>query len=205
MGVIPPAKRRQENEQVRTMSCEMPLKLQRADVVPSHGRQYFDSRYARLAKSLRSLRPCTCSETPCTGTGRALVCHVTSGLHWEVQGRKPMINGQGQSDGDIVPEKSPNKSQEAEGMEGRLPVKGNELQHPSHWTQSQTEGMPVVLERIRKAVRREKEGKFTSYLPTLPGATSMRHYLRQEPGAAIPLARIRGGGSPQGLSLPRQK
>ncbi len=31
----------------------------------------------------------------------------------------------------------------------------------------------------------------------------MRHYLRQEPGAAIPLARIRGGSSPQGLSLPR--
>lgn len=73
-----------------------------------------------------------------------------------------MINGRRQSDGDIVPEKSPNKSQEAEGMEGRLPVKGNELQHPSHWTQSQTEGMPVVLERIRKAVQRDKEGKLTA-------------------------------------------
>jgi hypothetical protein len=116
-----------------------------------------------------------------------------------------MMNGHGQSDGEIVPEKFPNKPKGAEGMEERSPAKGNELQHPSHWTQSQTEGMPVVLERIRKAVRREKEGKFTSYLPTLPGATSMRHYLRQEPGAAIPLARIRGGGSPQGLSLPRPR
>jgi hypothetical protein len=81
-------------------------------------------------------------------------------------------------------------------MEGRSPVKGNELQHPSHWTQSQTEGMPVVLERIRKAVQRDKEGKFTSYLPTLPGAMSMRHYLRQEPHAVNPLVRIREGGSP---------
>ena len=107
-----------------------------------------------------------------------------------------MIDGRWQSDGDIVPEKSPNKSQEAEGMEGRLPVKGNELQHPSHWTQSQIEGMPVVLERIRKAVQRDKEGKFTSYLPTLLGATSMRHNPRQEPGAVMPPARIRGGGSP---------
>ena len=49
-------------------------------------------------------------ESPCLPTGKK------SGLHWEVQGRKPMINGQGQSDGDIVPEKSPNKSQEAEGV-----------------------------------------------------------------------------------------
>jgi len=73
-----------------------------------------------------------------------------------------MIDGRWQSDGDIVPEKSPNKSQEAEGMEGRLPVKGNELQHPSHWTQSQAEGMPVVLGRIRKAVQRDKEGKLTA-------------------------------------------
>ena len=30
-----------------------------------------------------------------------------------------MIDGRWQLDGDIVPEKSPNKSQEAEGMEGR--------------------------------------------------------------------------------------
>ena len=73
-----------------------------------------------------------------------------------------MMNGQGQSDGEIVPEKSPNKPKGAEEMEGRSPVKGNELQHPSHWTQSQTEGMPEVLERIRKAVQRDKEGKLTA-------------------------------------------
>jgi hypothetical protein len=75
-----------------------------------------------------------------------------SGLHWEVLGRKPMINGRRQSDGDIVPEKFPNDPQGEEGMEGRSPVKGNAQEHPSHRTQSRAEGMPVVLERIRKAV-----------------------------------------------------
>jgi hypothetical protein len=45
----------------------------------------------------------------------------------------------------------------------------------------------------------------SSYLPTLSGATSTRHYLRQEPSAVNPLARIREGGSLQRLSLPRQK
>lgn len=36
-----------------------------------------------------------------------------------------MIHGHGQSDDGIVPEKSPNKPQGAEGREGRPPVKGN--------------------------------------------------------------------------------
>jgi RNA-directed DNA polymerase len=84
------------------------------------------------------------------------------GLHWEVQGRNPMINGHGQSDGDIVPEKSPNNSREAEGMEERSPVKGNAQEHPSHRTQSRTEGMQAVLERIRKAVKRDKKAKLTA-------------------------------------------
>jgi hypothetical protein len=73
-----------------------------------------------------------------------------------------MINGQGQSDGEIVPEKSPNNSQEAEGMEGRSPAKGNAQEHPSHRTQSRAEGMQVVLERIRKAVKRDEKVKLTA-------------------------------------------
>ena len=73
-----------------------------------------------------------------------------------------MINGHGQSDGGIVPEKFPNNLQGAEGMEGRLPVKGNAQEGPSHRTQSRTEGMQKVLERIREAVKREKEAKLTS-------------------------------------------
>jgi RNA-directed DNA polymerase len=73
-----------------------------------------------------------------------------------------MIDEHGQSDGGIVPEKSPNKPQGAEGMEGRPPVKGNAQRDPSHPTQSGTEGMQMVLKRIREAVKKEKEDKLTS-------------------------------------------
>ena len=73
-----------------------------------------------------------------------------------------MINGHGQSDGDIVPEKSSNKSDpemthsrasttqgiDAERTEGRSPVKGNAQEHPSHRTRSRTEEMQSMLERM---------------------------------------------------------
>ena len=73
-----------------------------------------------------------------------------------------MINERGQSDGGIVPEKSPNNPKGAEGMEGRPPVKGNVQEHPSPRTQSRTEGMQAVLARIREAVKRDKEVKLTA-------------------------------------------
>jgi group II intron reverse transcriptase/maturase len=47
-------------------------------------------------------------------------------------------------------------------MEGRLPVKGNEPEHPSHRTQSRIEGIEGALGRIREAVKRDKEAKLTS-------------------------------------------
>jgi group II intron reverse transcriptase/maturase len=73
-----------------------------------------------------------------------------------------MIDGRGQSDGGIVPEKFSNNPKGAEGMEGRPPVKGNEQEHPSHRTQSRTEEMQAVLARIREAVKRDKEIKLTA-------------------------------------------
>jgi len=73
-----------------------------------------------------------------------------------------MIHGHGQSDGGIVPEKSPNKPQGAEGMEGRLPVKGNAQERPYHRMQSRKEGMQAALARIRGAVKRDKQVKLTS-------------------------------------------
>jgi RNA-directed DNA polymerase len=73
-----------------------------------------------------------------------------------------MIDGHRQSDGGIVPEKFPNKPQGAEGMEGRSPVKGNVQEGPSPRTQSRTSGMQQALERIREAVKKEKEAKLTS-------------------------------------------
>ncbi len=63
-----------------------------------------------------------------------------------------MIYGQGQSDGDIVPEKSLNNLQRAEGMDGRSPVKGNAQEHPSPRTKRRTEEMQMMLVRIRKAI-----------------------------------------------------
>jgi group II intron reverse transcriptase/maturase len=75
-----------------------------------------------------------------------------------------MMNGHRQSDGRIVPEKSSNKPEPtgAEGMEGRRPVKGNGFQSPVPRTLSRTEGMEAAMERIRVAVRRNKEEKLTS-------------------------------------------
>lgn len=73
-----------------------------------------------------------------------------------------MTDEHGQSDGGIVPKKSPNKPQGAEGMEGRPPAKGNGRKHPSLRTQSRTKGMQQVLERIRQAVKKDKKAKLTS-------------------------------------------
>jgi RNA-directed DNA polymerase len=75
-----------------------------------------------------------------------------------------MMNGHRQSDGRIVPGKSPNKTEPtgAEGAEGRRPVKGNGLQSHMPRTQGRTEGMETAMGRIRGAVRRDKEEKLTS-------------------------------------------
>jgi hypothetical protein len=57
----------------QVLSCEIRQILQRADVVSTYGRQHSDRRQARRAGSLRSQRPCTCTEASCAGTGRAHV------------------------------------------------------------------------------------------------------------------------------------
>ena len=63
-----------------------------------------------------------------------------------------MMNERGQSDGCIVPTKSPNKPKGAEGMEGRRPAKGNEHQGHISRTQGRSKDMSQALERIRLAV-----------------------------------------------------
>lgn len=73
-----------------------------------------------------------------------------------------MIDEHGQSDGGIVPAKSSNKPQGAEKTEERPPAKGNAPEGPSRRTQSRDAGMMVTLERIREAVKRDKEEKLTS-------------------------------------------
>jgi hypothetical protein len=72
------------------------------------------------------------------------------------------MHGHRQSDGGIVPQKSPNTSQGVEGREGRPPVKGKASQHPLPWTQSQEDGRSAARERIREAVRRKRNDRRTS-------------------------------------------
>lgn len=73
-----------------------------------------------------------------------------------------MMNGHGQSDGCIVPKKSPNSLEGLEGMEGRRPAKGNVRESPMPQTQGWEGGMAEALERIRQAAKRDKGEKFTS-------------------------------------------
>lgn len=75
-----------------------------------------------------------------------------------------MINDFRQSDGGVVPEKSPNLTERTgrEEMEGRPPTKGNADQPARPRTQRRDNGMGAALERIRIAGEREKEVKFTA-------------------------------------------
>ncbi len=75
-----------------------------------------------------------------------------------------MMHGHGQSDGCIVPEKSPNKPGQpgAEGAEGRRPAKRNAQESHRPRIQSRMKGLQQALARIREAVRRDKGEKLTS-------------------------------------------
>jgi RNA-directed DNA polymerase len=76
-----------------------------------------------------------------------------------------MMNERRQSDGCVVPGKSSNKPGQitgAERMEERQPVKGKAFQSSMPRTQSRMTGMSATLERIRLAVRRDKEVRLTS-------------------------------------------
>ena len=97
-----------------------------------------------------------------------------------------MMDGQGKSDRLIVPKKATNKAGElaAEALEGRGLAKGNPNQRDTDRTQGR-ERVSSALERVRQAGNRSASDS------------------RQEPGAVVPHAGIRGGGAPQGASLLR--
>jgi len=73
------------------------------------------------------------------------------------------MDGPRKSDSFIVPGKSPNKVPlgAAEAMEGRRLTKGNPLEQNTLRTQGRG-GVSSELERVRGAVRRNKEGRFTA-------------------------------------------
>jgi hypothetical protein len=97
------------------------------------------------------------------------------------------MNKPRQSDGRVVPENGLNKSgeTEAEAREGRRPAKRNVLQDPMSQTQSWTNDMPVVLERIRQAVRRNRKEKLTALYHHVYDIDHLREaYFSLQQGAA---------------------
>lgn len=76
-----------------------------------------------------------------------------------------MMHGHGKSDRPVLPMKQPNKVEAgvsaAEAVEGRGLAKGNPQEQNSSRTQSRTE-LPRALERIRKAVVRDKKTQLTN-------------------------------------------
>ena len=98
-----------------------------------------------------------------------------------------MMNGHGQSDGCIVPGKSSNKPGEpgAEGMEGRQPAKRNVREGDMPRMQGREKGMQQALERIRQAVRRDKDERLTSLYHHVYDVENLREaYYGLKRGAA---------------------
>jgi group II intron reverse transcriptase/maturase len=75
------------------------------------------------------------------------------------------MNGRGQSDRFIVPQKSVNNAAEpaAERMEGRERAKGKSREQNASQTQSWM-GAPSALERLREAAERDRKERFTALL-----------------------------------------
>lgn len=74
-----------------------------------------------------------------------------------------MVNGQGKSDGPIVPGKPSNKPSGAEGVEGRGPAKGNPQERAMRRTQGRAR-MQQALERVRQAAKQDRKMRFTALL-----------------------------------------
>ena len=77
-----------------------------------------------------------------------------------------MMDDPGQSDRPVVPTKSPNKAGRpaAEGMEGRDLTKGNSGQPNASRTRRREDDAPSALDRVRRAAKRDKAGRFTALL-----------------------------------------
>jgi retron-type reverse transcriptase len=101
-----------------------------------------------------------------------------------------MMNGQGKSDGRVVPAKSPNKAGQqtvAEEMEGSLPAKGNPQQQNIHRIQGR-ERMQSALERVRQRASKDKQLKFTSLMHHIDSADTLReayYSLKRDASAGV--------------------
>ena len=101
-----------------------------------------------------------------------------------------MMNGQGKSDGRVVPAKSPNKAGQptaAEEMEGSLLTKGNSSQQNTHRIQGR-ERMQSALGRVRQRALNDKKLKFTSLMHHIRTVDTLReayYSLKRDAAAGI--------------------
>jgi len=133
--------------------------------------------------------------------------------HREVQGRTPMMYDQGKSHNSILPKKSPNKAQAAEGTEERGLAKGKTLEHNTLRTQGRegrTTGRTLNGHETGNGSNGQGEAPTSCgqdsvhhVLERIRVGSSSRHYLRQEPYAGKPPVRVRAGGAGRPTSLPR--
>jgi len=75
------------------------------------------------------------------------------------------MNGQGKSDGCVVPAKPPNNAVRAvaEAVEGRRPTEGN-TDRPTRSGRSAGSGVSSGLDRVREVAQRDKDARFTALL-----------------------------------------
>ena len=195
----------------RVLSREIIGQLRGADAVETGGRPHRSRRYRETrVRTPRGLRPRARTEAPRTGTGRSHDPPAAGGSrrpHREVQGRTPVMNGRGKSDGPIVPGKLPNKAGQpaAEAVEGRGPAKGNPPERNALRTQSRA-GAPSALERVRQAAGKDRRQRFTALLHHVYDVERLRaayHALKRTRGGRRrwrDVAALRGGpgGQPPG-------
>src|SRR5216683_1824150 len=75
------------------------------------------------------------------------------------------MNEDGKSDGRVLPAKRPNNAGRpaAEAVEGRRPAEGN-TDSTTRSGRSAGPGVPIGLDRVREAARRDKDARFTALL-----------------------------------------
>jgi group II intron reverse transcriptase/maturase len=97
-----------------------------------------------------------------------------------------MMNGDGKSDGPIVPTKLPNKALcgAAEAVEGRGPTKGNAFQQNTSRTQRRQHDVPSALDRVRQAAKRDRKAQFTALLHHVTHDRLRSAFRALRPGAA---------------------
>ena len=100
-----------------------------------------------------------------------------------------MTNGDGKSDGPVVPTKSLNKDPagSAEAAEGRGATKGNADPQNTSRTQRRSNDVPSALDRVRQAARRDREAQFTALFHhvTLERLRSAYRALRPKAAAGV--------------------